>query len=45
MLIAARSSQYFACCAPATANERSKYASAFATSGFGDLIREELPDA
>ena len=33
MLIAARSSQDFACCWRATASARSKYASAFAASG------------
>src|SRR5271155_1622120 len=33
MLVAARSSQDFACCARATASARSKYASAFAASG------------
>ena len=37
MLIAARSSQDFACCWRATASARSKYASAFAASGSGDL--------
>ena len=37
MLIAARSSQDFACCSRATASARSKYASAFAVSGCGDL--------
>ena len=37
MLIAARSSQDFACCARARASARSKYASAFAASGCGDL--------
>ena len=36
MLIAARSSQDFACCWRATASARSKYASAFAASGSGD---------
>jgi hypothetical protein len=35
MLIAARSSQDFACCDRATASARSKYACAFAASGFG----------
>src|SRR5208282_670902 len=37
MLIAARNSQDFACCARATASARSKYASAFAPSGPGDF--------
>jgi hypothetical protein len=37
MLIAARSSQDFACCARATASARSKYASAFTVSGCGYL--------
>ena len=37
MLIAARSSQDFACCWRATESARSKYASAFAVSGRGDL--------
>ena len=36
MLIAARSSQDFACCCRTTASARSKYASAFAASGSGD---------
>ena len=38
MLIAARSSQDFACCARATVSARSKYTSAFAVSGCGDII-------
>jgi hypothetical protein len=37
MLIAARSSKDFACCARATACARSKYASAFPASGSGDV--------
>src|ERR1700688_4158482 len=37
MLIAARSSHDFACCLPATASARSKYDSAFAASGSGDI--------
>src|SRR5208282_6889560 len=37
MLIAARNSQDFACCARATASARSKYASAFTASGSGDI--------
>jgi hypothetical protein len=37
MLIAARSSQDFSCCARATASARSKYASALAASGTGNL--------
>ena len=36
MLIAARSSQDFACCLRATASARSKYASAFAAFSSGD---------
>src|SRR5262249_45438329 len=36
MLIAARSSQDFACCSRATASARAKYASAFASSGSGE---------
>ena len=40
MLIAARSSQDFACCSRATASARSKYASAFAASGSGDMQRD-----
>ena len=40
MLIAARSSQDFACWARATASARSKYASAFAASGSGDIERD-----
>ena len=37
MLIAARSSQDFACCWRATASACSKYCCAFATSGSGDI--------
>ena len=37
MLIAARSSQDFACCPRAIASARSKYASAFVASGAGDI--------
>src|SRR5271166_5159501 len=37
MLVAARSSQDFACCARATASARSKYASAFAACASDDL--------
>ena len=40
MLIAARSSQDFACCLRATASARSKYASAFAASGSRRLQRD-----
>src|SRR5262249_6167721 len=36
-LMAARSSQDFACCWRATASARSKYVSAFAASGSGDM--------
>src|SRR5262249_52551480 len=36
MLIAARNSQDFACCALAAARARSKYSSAFAASGSGE---------
>jgi hypothetical protein len=37
MLVAARSSSDLACCVRATASARSKGASTFTTSGFGDL--------
>src|SRR3974377_222805 len=37
MLIVARNSQDFSCCPRATASARSKYASAFAASGSGDI--------
>ena len=45
MLIAARSSQDFACCSRATASARSKYASAFAASGSGDISAISPADA
>ena len=38
--MAARSSQDLACCWRATVSARSKYASAFAASGSGDLQRD-----